>query len=153
MFSRLSRWNISARSAFWDFGFFGSVPFIGGVFRVFLGVFRVFLGMFRVFWGSSGFFGWSEMFRDVPGCTGVPVFLEVLHAKRFSHTGAEKKSISSNQKSAVKLLLARLQSSFIVCRVFTRSLQFSRKSRNSRTKRLEQIICKFNWAFSEIVRV
>jgi len=44
------------------------------------------LGVFRVLDGVPGFFGCSGMFRDVPGCSGVPVFrvpvfLKVLHAE------------------------------------------------------------------------
>jgi len=30
--------------------------------------------VFQVSGGVPGFFGCSEMFRDVPGCSGVPVF-------------------------------------------------------------------------------
>ena len=43
------------------------------VFLVFWEVFGVFLGVFRVF----------GVFRDVPGCSGVPAFLEILHAICF----------------------------------------------------------------------
>ena len=40
----------------------------------------------------SWFFGCSGMFRDVPGCSGVPlfrvpVFLEVLHASKIYYSG------------------------------------------------------------------
>ena len=72
---------------------------------VFWGAFQIFLGVFLVFLGSSGFLGgcsWFSwvcygffggvpgfwVFRDVPGCSGVPVFrvpvfLEVLHARAY----------------------------------------------------------------------
>ena len=68
--------------------FLGGVPGFLGVFLVFLGCSRFFggvpgfLGVFQVFWGCSWFFRCSGMFRDVPvfRCSGVPVFLEVLHA-------------------------------------------------------------------------
>ena len=47
--------------------------------------------------------------------------------------------MSQSVCNASKLMMAPLQSSFTdVCRVFTSLLQFSRKSKNSRTKRLEQ---------------
>ena len=59
--------------------FFRGVPGFLGVFRAFSGVFLVFLGCSGFFGGCSWFFGCSGMFRDVP-CSGVPVFLEVLHA-------------------------------------------------------------------------
>ena len=60
------------------------------LFLVFWGVFQAFWKMFLVFWGGvSGFLesapGFGGMFRvlgGVPGCSGVPVFLEVLHAER-----------------------------------------------------------------------
>ena len=66
-------------------GFLGGVPGFLGVFRVFWGVFLVFLGgvpgflgVFRVFWRVVPGFRWCSGFF---GCSGVPVFLEVLHAK------------------------------------------------------------------------
>ena len=54
-------------------GILGGVPgfFLGGG-----GVFLVFWRVFRVLGGVPGFW----VFRDVPGCSGVSVFLEVLHA-------------------------------------------------------------------------
>ena len=61
--------------------------FLGGV-PGFLWVFLVFLGMLLVSLGCSGFLGGVPGFLGVPGCagvpvfrcSGVPVFLEVLHA-------------------------------------------------------------------------
>ena len=64
--------------------------FFGGMFLVFLGVFLVFIGCSRFSWECPGFlegvpvFG---VFRDVPGCSGVPcsgvlVFLEAQHAEQ-----------------------------------------------------------------------
>ena len=57
------------------------------MFRFFFGgVFLVFFAMFRVFGRCSGFFGGVPGFSGVPECSvmfrcsGVPVFLEVLHA-------------------------------------------------------------------------
>ena len=47
-----------------------------GVFQAFWKMFLVFWGVFRVFWGVFRVLG------GVPGCSGVPVFLEVLHAER-----------------------------------------------------------------------
>ena len=47
-----------------------------------------FLGVFQVFWVCSRFFGGVPGFSGVPECSvmfrcsGVPVFLEVLHANR-----------------------------------------------------------------------
>ena len=63
----------------WYFGrcswFSGGVPgFLGGV-PGFLGVLWVFWGEFRVFWAVF------RVISGVPGFLGVPVFLEVLHAK------------------------------------------------------------------------
>ena len=48
--------------------------FLGGVLG-FLGSVPGFLGVFRIFWGVFRVVG------GVPGFLGVPVFLEVLHAK------------------------------------------------------------------------
>ena len=86
-------------------GFLGGVLGLPGVFRVFLGVFLVFLGCSGLFWGCSWFswgcswFSWGvlgflgsvpgflgvfrvfRLFRNVPWCSSVPVFLEVLHAE------------------------------------------------------------------------
>ena len=74
-------------------GFLAGVPGFWQVFRIFWGVFRVFfatflvfLWVFRVFGRCSGFFGGVPGFSGVPECSvmfrcsGVPVFLEVLHA-------------------------------------------------------------------------
>ena len=54
-------------------GFSGECSWFSGGVPGFLGVFRVFWGVFRVLGGVPGFLG-------VPGCSGVPVLLEVLHA-------------------------------------------------------------------------
>ena len=75
-------------------GILGGVPGFLGVFRVFWGrcsgfsegVFRVFWGVFRVLGGVPGFWG-------VPGRSGVPVFLEVLHAFTLSWTIFHEKGI------------------------------------------------------------
>ena len=109
MFSRLWRRNqiilcaISGGSleklAFWIFL---------GVFRIFGRVFLVFLGVFRVFWGCSGFFGGVPgfwVFRDVPGCSGVPVFrvpvfLEVLHAISDDISSLEKRGVTVTKNVA-----------------------------------------------------
>ena len=66
-------------------GFFRGVPgFVWGV--------PGFLGVFRVLGGCSWFFGCSEMFRDVPvfRCSGVPVFLKVLHAVNYGRVEHQK---------------------------------------------------------------
>ena len=43
-----------------------------------------FRGLLRVFWGVFPVLGGVPDFLGVPGCSGVPVFLEVLHAISFS---------------------------------------------------------------------
>ena len=59
------------------------------MFRAFSGVFLVFLGVFLVFLGYSGFWGDVPGFSVVPKCSvmfrcsGVPVFLKVLHAVNY----------------------------------------------------------------------
>ena len=65
------------------FLFFWGVPgFLGGV-PGFIGVFLDFLGCSWFSWECSGFLGGVpgfRVFRNVHWCSGVPVFLEVLHA-------------------------------------------------------------------------
>ena len=48
-------------------------------------MFLVFRGLFRVFWGVFRVLGGVPDFLGVLGCSGVPVFLEVLHAISFSY--------------------------------------------------------------------
>ena len=88
------RGNILARHLLFEIsGFFGVFRAFSGVFLVFLGVFRVVLGCSGFSWGFPGFLGCVPGFLGgVPGfsvvpecsvmfrCSGVPVFLEVLHA-------------------------------------------------------------------------
>ena len=66
--------DILARSGFRDFV----------LFLVFWKMFLVFRGLFRVFWGVFRVLGDVPDFLGVPECSGVPVFLEVLHAISFS---------------------------------------------------------------------
>ena len=61
--------------------FFRLCAFVGILVGVpgFLGGVLGFLGVVRVLGGVPGFW----VFGDFPGCSGVPVFVEVLHAFSF----------------------------------------------------------------------
>ena len=81
--------------------------FFFGVFRVFLGCSGLFLGCSWFSWGVPGFLGGVPGFSVVPECSvmfrvplfrcsGVPVFLEVLHAVNVHHFSFKRSKLTES---------------------------------------------------------